>query len=87
MKDNAISIKEFRDNIADTLNRVHYAGDRILLERRGKKIAAIIPVETLEFLEELEDRIDNKLADKAIAEAKKEGFIDWEDLKKALRLE
>ncbi len=47
-----------RDTLGDTLNRVAYRGERIILERHGKAVAALVSVEDLSFLESLEDRLD-----------------------------
>ena len=40
-----MTVVTFRDNLSDALNRVAYQGDRIVLERRGKDVAVLIPVE------------------------------------------
>lgn len=74
-----MSVTEARDALAEALNRVAYAGERIVLERHGKRLAALIPVEDLELLEELEDRADVKAARKALRE---EGSESWEDVKR-----
>ena len=37
-----ISITEIRDNLADALNRVAYGGERVILQRRGKGVAALV---------------------------------------------
>jgi len=37
-------------------------------------------------LEELEDRIDLEDARKALAEVEEQGYVDWDELKKELRL-
>ncbi len=47
-----------RDTLGDTLNRVAYRGERIILERHGKAVAALVSVEDLSLLEALEDRLD-----------------------------
>ncbi|MFO0965275.1 MAG: type II toxin-antitoxin system prevent-host-death family antitoxin [Gemmataceae bacterium] len=60
-----ISVSEIRDHLADALNRVAYAGERVVLERRGKGVAALVSLEDLEMLEELEDRADIRAALKA----------------------
>lgn len=57
-----------RDEFADTINRVAYAGERIVLRRRGKDVAAIVPMEDLELIRALEDRIDLAAAKKALKE-------------------
>ena len=43
------------------------------MRRRGKDIAAVVPIEDLHLLEELEDRIDLADARAALAETKKKG--------------
>ena len=58
-----------RDGLSDTLNRVSYGKERIVIRRHGKGIAALVPMEDLEFLEELEDRVDLEEARTALAEA------------------
>ena len=63
-----IEATKARDEFADTLNRVAYAGERIVLRRRGKNIAAIVPIEDLEMIEAIEDRLDVAAAKKALKE-------------------
>lgn len=63
-----IEATKARDEFADTLNRVAYAGERIVLRRRGKDIAALVPIEDLEMIEALEDRLDIAAAKKALKE-------------------
>jgi antitoxin Phd len=60
-----ISVKAIRDNLADALNRVAYGGERIVLLRRGKGVAALVSMEELKLLEDLEDQRDLRLALKA----------------------
>jgi PHD/YefM family antitoxin component YafN of YafNO toxin-antitoxin module len=58
--------------------------ERLILTRRGKKLAAIIPVEDLELLEELEDQLDVAAARAALAES--EERLSYEDLRRDLGL-
>ena len=46
------------ENFSDTLDRVVDKGERIILHRQGKNVAALIPLEDLALLEEREDRLD-----------------------------
>ena len=64
-----------REKLADVLNRVAYAKDRVRITRRGKEVAAVVPIEDLELIERLEDEIDIREAEKALREAKKKGTI------------
>ena len=62
-----------REGFADTINRVAFGKERVVLRRRGKEIAAVVPIDDLRLLEELEDRIDLVDARAASAEMKKKG--------------
>ncbi len=75
-----------RDNFADTINRVSYGRERIVIRRRGKEVAAVVPIEDLRFLEELEERLDLEEAKAALAETEKKGSIPWDRIKKELGL-
>ncbi len=60
-----VSIAELRNNLVDALNRAAYGGERVILERRGKPVAALVSMQDLELLERLEDEIDLKAVRKA----------------------
>ena len=77
------SVNDLRTDLAETLNRVAYRGERVVVERRGKGVAALVPVEDLELLQALEDRIDLAAARRALKEP---GRIPWEKVKKDLGL-
>lgn len=83
-----IGIAEIRNNLADALNRVIYAGERVVLERRGKPAAAIVSLDDLAMLEAIEDGEDVKAAKRAIAEMKRKGEkpIPFAEVKKQLGL-
>jgi prevent-host-death family protein len=81
-----LSVGGARDQLADALNRVAYRGERIIIERRGKSLAAVVPMEDLELLQALEDRIDLEEAREALAEAQREGTVPWEQVKAELGL-
>ena len=83
-----VAVREARVSLADLLNRVAYRGERIVLHRRGKDAAALVPVEDLRLIEELEDRIDVEEARRILAEMKRTGEkpIPWSKAKKQLGL-
>lgn len=74
-----ISVADLRSNLAEFMNRVQYAGERICITRNGKPIAAMISTDDLEYFEALEDYFDINEANKALEEAEREGTISWED--------
>ncbi|SHG68072.1 prevent-host-death family protein [Fodinibius roseus] len=84
MDKQTINSKKARDDFADNINRVAYGHERLTITRHGKKIAAIIPVEDLEFLEELEEQLDRRAIDEAMEEQGDDPFIPLEDLRKEL---
>ena len=61
-----IAASEAREDFAETINRVVYRGERVVLHRRGKNLAAIVPIADLELLEAIEDSIDVEAARKAL---------------------
>jgi prevent-host-death family protein len=75
-----------REGLSDTLNRVSYRKERLVIRRHGKEIAALVPMEDLVFLEELEDRLDLEEARAALSEAGTTGTVPWESVKKDLGL-
>ena len=85
-----VTTKEARDQLSELVSRAAYGKERIVLTRRGKGIAALIPLDDLQlleqFLQRLEDESDLKAARKALAEAKREGTVPWEKVKEELGL-
>ncbi len=84
----ALTTSEIRVDFADALNRVAYGKERIVLERHGKQVAALIPIEDLSALEEIEDRYDAEAARRVLARvaANKEKPIPWKEARKKLKL-
>ena len=79
----SLPVSKARQELAELLNRVAYKGERIVIERHGKTVAALVPTEDLEVLESLEDRIDLEDARRAL---KEKGAIRWEKVKADLGL-
>ena len=63
-----VSVSDARESFADLVNRAAYRQERILIARRGKPIAAIVPMEDVEALERFEDDMDLQLAREALAD-------------------
>jgi antitoxin (DNA-binding transcriptional repressor) of toxin-antitoxin stability system len=73
-----------RRELPEAVNKLVYGnGEPIVLSRRGKDLAAIVPIEVLRLIEELEDRM---LSEKAKRAFKEKGRIPWEKIKKDLGL-
>ncbi len=67
-----ISISEARESFAEITNRVQYGRERIDIQKHGKTVAVLLPVEDADFLEQLEDRALGELAAKRLAEFEKD---------------
>jgi prevent-host-death family protein len=65
-----ISVAQIRDHLADAINRVAYAGERVVLQRRGKGVAALVSMEDLARLKALEDTEDARLARQTLTQMK-----------------
>ena len=57
---------EARDQLAELASRAAYGGERTILQKRGKGIAAVVPIEDLELLEMLEEQPRHDPAEMAI---------------------
>jgi prevent-host-death family protein len=77
-----MAASDAREKFATILNEVAFGGERILLHRHGKDVAAVVPIEDLQLLEALEDKMDLDTARKALAE--KGARVKWAQLKKEL---
>lgn len=84
MSDDQIPASEARRHFSDILNRVSVRGDRVVMERHGKSVAAMISMEDLALFEALEDRFDVEEARAALAESGERA--SWTGLKQQLKL-
>jgi antitoxin (DNA-binding transcriptional repressor) of toxin-antitoxin stability system len=75
-----------REGFADAINRAAFGNERVLLRRRGRAVAAVIPIEDLRLLEALEDRVDLVDARAALAQANKKGSQSFDAMLKDLGL-
>ncbi|OHD68063.1 MAG: prevent-host-death family protein [Spirochaetes bacterium RBG_13_68_11] len=86
VKKQGISTAALRENLSEAVNRAAFGKERVVLMRHGKKLAGIVPLEDIEFLEALEDQRDLEEAKKALKEAARKGTVSLSQLKKELGL-
>jgi prevent-host-death family protein len=79
-----MNIADARNNLAEVINRVAYAGERVILRRRSKSVVAVVSMEDLELLQAAEDRADVKAALRA---RKEKGAVPLEKIKARLGME
>ncbi|NJO56601.1 MAG: type II toxin-antitoxin system Phd/YefM family antitoxin [Rhodospirillales bacterium] len=81
-----MSFTQIRQDLAETLNQVAYSGERVLIHRRDRDVAALVSIEDFELLQAIEDRLDVEAAERALADPDNQERIAWSDVKKALGL-
>lgn len=55
-----VTSEDVRDSLGELINRVKYRHERMRITRRGKPVAALVPVEDLEFLEQILEAIEDE---------------------------
>jgi len=81
---NKISTADARKKFANIINRVAYGKESFVLTRRGEPLAAIVSIDNLKLLQEIEEQMDIDDAWKARNEPGEN--ISWEKLRKELEL-
>ena len=61
-----VTVSELRADMATAVNRVAFGKERLIVQRQGKALAALVPMEDIEALEALEDELWVELADAAV---------------------
>jgi prevent-host-death family protein len=88
METTTLSVSQAREELPELLNRAAYGDERLIVSRRGKPLAAIIPIRDLRLLELLEqeelDRIDIAEAEKAMKEMEGSGGSPLEEVMRRL---
>lgn len=79
------SATEARNKFADIFNEAHY-GKPVVIDRNGKKVA-VVSMELLERLAELEACIDSKDAQTALEEFRQSGGRSMKDLEAELGID
>lgn len=84
-----VGASEAREDFASVVNRVAYGKERVIVERRGKALAAVVSIEDLRLLERLieeeEDRLDLDESRRILADDEEER-ISWKEVKESRNL-
>ena len=81
---NKISAADARKKFANIINRVAYGKESFVLTRRGEPLAAIVSIDDLKLLQEIEEQMDIDDAWKVRNEPGEN--ISWEKLREELEL-
>ena len=74
----SVGIHEAKTNFSALVSRAAFAGERFIVQRHGKPMAAIISLKELQMLEELERQADLEHLNQAIATS--EGTVPFESV-------
>lgn len=76
--DTAVSVSQLKNKLSEYLNRAAYGGERIVVTSRDRPKAAVISINDLERLEDLEDA---QAARDALAAYRAGETTPWEQVK------
>lgn len=84
MATSIISSNDAKEEFAELISRVLHNKERIIITRRGKEVAAIVPLDDLHVLQASQDKHDLKEAVEALQEARQQAPITLDALKHEL---
>jgi PHD/YefM family antitoxin component YafN of YafNO toxin-antitoxin module len=77
-----LTSSQLREDLASAINKVAFGGERIILQRNNKDVAALISIKDLSILRALEDKLDLEEIKAALDEP---GInTPWSEVKKEL---
>lgn len=77
----SINTVDAKEEFSELMNRVSHYKERVILTRRGKDIAAIVPIEDFHRLQESQSKSDLEEATEALKEARANGTMTLDELK------
>jgi prevent-host-death family protein len=80
-----LTTSEARQDFSSVIRGVR-RGERFLLSRHDRAVAAIVSIEDLAILQAIEDRRDTESARAALKDAEVNGTVPWEKIKADLGL-
>jgi prevent-host-death family protein len=79
----SVPMRELRENLADTVSRVAYTHERVEVSKNGKPVAALVSIDDLLLLEQIE--MDADIRDYLAAKAGDDGErVSAADLRREL---
>lgn len=80
----SINTIEAKEEFNELISRASHNKERIIITRRGKDIAAIIPIEDLILLQASQNQYDLHDAMEALKEARNQGTITLQEFREQL---
>ena len=72
--------------LSEIVGRCAYGGDRFVVKRHGKPLAAIVPIEDMYVAQYVEDQLDSAEYERALAAGELEKTRPWSEIKAQLGL-
>ena len=81
-----VTTRELRDKLSEIVGRCAYGGDRFVVKRHGRPLAAIVPIEDMYVAQYLEDQLDSAEYRRALEAGELEKTRPWGEIKAELGL-
>lgn len=81
-----VTTRELREKLSEIIGRCAYGGDRFVVKRHGKPLAAIVPIEDMYVAQYVEDKLDAADYRRALETGELEKTRPWSDIKAELGL-
>ncbi len=81
-----LSATDARQGFSDLIHRIEYGGERAILQRHGKDVAAIVPIEDVVLLEVLDEQLDIEETRADLRAAFKQGTTSVSQLRSEMGL-
>ena len=84
-----LPVTKARKTLSEVVSHVAFGGERVVLSRNGKDVAAIVSMDALKLLEAEEDRLDVAEMQRAKREAaaRDERAVPYEEARRTLALD
>jgi PHD/YefM family antitoxin component YafN of YafNO toxin-antitoxin module len=82
--DPVINIETIQKELLTMLEGIKNNQQRVLINKAGQPVAAIVPIEDYQYLEEKEEQWAQRAVDEAMKEQGDDPYIPWEQVKKEL---
>lgn len=80
----SVSAKQVRHDFTNISCDVAFKKERYVVTKNGHDFMAMVPLEDLELIRAIEDRIDNEAAEKSEKYIEKHGTISWNEMERRL---
>lgn len=81
-----VSTADVRRNMAELVNRTAYGGERFVVTRHGKELAAIVPVGEATLLQRIRGLLEAREFEAALKEISETGTVPWDEVRRELDL-